>query len=366
MNFLINYLKQRKFRKVVRHLLYEARHARHMREDVAEPEKLKALQDAESSVKKTWERQDWLELKKELERLSACTAIVYPTRPRAKVREYVEILVVAVTIAMSFRTYFVQPFRIPTGSMQPTLSGITVEERDQSYPFPLNAVRLALFGERYVEIRAPMSGVVQGIHNIDSSRFAIQIGDMLTRPIPRNMPVHVSRGSLVRRDQVVASGLVRSGDHIFVNKVKYNFMRPDRGDIFVFHTEGLDHPQVQIDSYYIKRLVGLPGEEVSIMPPYLIIDGERVTSPSVFHRQVYAEDEGYRGYLFPSRRNSDSLVLGSPRDRVRLGPTEYFPLGDYTRQSLDGRYFGAVEQESIVGPAFMVYWPLGRRWGLVD
>ncbi len=366
-----NFLERRRIRKYVRHILHEARHARHMREDVANPEKIEALREAEHCLRDAWKRQDRGAVEQAMEEVTARTAMVYPSRPRAKVREYVEIAVVAVAVAMGFRTYFIQPFRIPTGSMQPTLAGITVEARERSPMdrFPFSTIRLVLFGERYIEIRAPRSGVVQEHVEINdgSGRTALLINGALTRPIPRGMRIHAVRGEHVEQGDILASGQIRAGDHIFVNKVKYNFMRPRRGEIFVFRTDDIDHPDVKEDAFYIKRLVALPNEVVSIDPPYLVVDGGRLTEPKVFDRQAHARDRGYFGYVFPdsSRHERSGLVLRNPGDELHLSATQYLPLGDNTRFSLDGRYFGAVDQQNIVGPAFMVYWPLGARWGFV-
>jgi signal peptidase I len=58
--------------------------------------------------------------------------------------------------------------------------------------------------------------------------------------------------------------------------------------------------------------------------------------------------------------------LQGPQDRLPLGDGEYLPMGDNTFQSLDGRYFGPIPEKNIVGPAFCVYWPFGRRWGFVQ
>jgi signal peptidase I len=59
-------------------------------------------------------------------------------------------------------------------------------------------------------------------------------------------------------------------------------------------------------------------------------------------------------------------VLGTATNRLKLSASQYLPLGDNTLYSLDGRYFGPVERQHIVGPAFAVYWPFSKRWGFVD
>jgi signal peptidase I len=147
---------------------------------------------------------------------------------------------------------------------------------------------------------------------------------------------------------------VTTGDHVFVDKVRWNLTKPKRGDIIVFNTDGI--ATLPPKTHYIKRLVGLPNERIAIDPPRLIVNGQSITSPRGIERIVHT-DPGYRGYLLAGR-------LEAPADSVQLGPTEYFAMGDNTANSRDSRYWGAVPQENMVGPAFLVYWPFSARWGM--
>jgi signal peptidase I len=268
---------------------------------------------------------------------------------------------------MAVRTYFVQPFKIPTGSMQPTLYGVwTIPQEGKRLGdyFPINLLTMALYGERYVEIRARATGVVTTYHEPaldDEERFYIAGVPHLIR---RNMKTHFIPGvTRVEKGQLLAAGRVRYGDHIFVNKIVYNFSRPKRGDVFVFSTDGIPDPRVQSrgkGTFYIKRLAGLPNEDVSLSPPFLVINGKPVEDPFPFRRLVHSTDLGYYGYTHASMLPA---YLTGPRTHMKLGPHDYLPLGDNTTASLDGRFFGPVQWKYVVGPAFMVYWPLGKRWG---
>lgn len=297
-----------------------------------------------------------------------CSRILYPPKPQPRAREYLEILVVAVSVAMAFRTFFVQPFKIPTGSMEPSLYGIKASpraERGAMDRFPLSLVSLTLFGERYVEIRAPRSGVVDALR-FTADRTYVTSANGIVPPFRPGLMLHFEVGDYVQSGQILATGRVKMGDHIFVNRVRYNFARPRRGDVFVFSTDGVDHPDVKEDTFYIKRLVGLPGEAIMLDPPYLLANGRRIIEPEVFRRQVYDQHLGYNGYQFPPRGSSSMPpVLGHARSVLNLGDGEYLPLGDNTEFSLDGRYFGGVRQENIVGPAVQVYWPISPRWGRI-
>lgn len=365
----MKFLERRRLRKMVRHVLHDARHARNMREDVA-PAASADLEKAETALRDAWRAgRPREEVEAAAERVGGVLDRVFPARSFPTVREYVEIIAVAVAVAMGFRTYFVQPFKIPTGSMQPTLYGITVQA--QSRPtwqdsFPIKLINLALFGERYVEVRARASGLVDEHYDMGEESYRFVVGGV-PHTIQRNMTIYFQPGrTRVEKGQLLASGRVRLGDHIFVNKVRYNFVRPTRGDIFVFSTTGIPYSRIRPDSFYIKRLAGLPTEEISLDPPYLVVNGQRITSPYPFARLVNDLEDGYVGYQLPAGDATTPMLLGHRSDRLRLKETQYLPLGDNTRYSLDGRYFGPVERRNIVGPAFAVYWPLSKRWGLVQ
>ncbi len=364
----MNYFQRRALRKQVKHLLHDAKHARHMREDIAPPEHIEGLRNAEERLASKWAEKDYEAVEIASSECVRAARIVYPHKSRPRVREYLEIIVVAVAVAMAFRTFFVQPFKIPTGSMEPTLYGIKatpLESRGVMDRFPLSFVSFVLFGERYTELRAPRSGIVERLIPASDDTHIMSSNGVIP-PFRPGLMLHFEVGDYVQAGQVVASGRIKMGDHIFVNRVRYNFVRPKRGDVFVFSTRGMEHPDVKEDTFYIKRLAGMPGEAISLDPPYLLVDGRRVLEPAVFYRQVHHEHLGYHGYQFPRPGTSRApFILGNAHSVLLLGEDEYFPLGDNTNHSLDGRYFGAVRQESFVGPAVQIYWPLSPRWGRI-
>src|SRR5690606_16987788 len=123
----MNYWERRKTRKAVHHLLHEARHARHMREDIVDADKITRLRNAEEALAGAWEKQDIDAVEQAAGVITEAIRAVLPPHRSPRIRENLEIIVVAIAVAMAFRTFFIQPFRIPTGSMQPTLFGITYE-----------------------------------------------------------------------------------------------------------------------------------------------------------------------------------------------------------------------------------------------
>jgi signal peptidase I len=364
---MIRWLAHRRLRKMTRHLLHEARHLRHMREDIADADALARCADAEAALRDARKTGDASAIESAAQRLSDAMDTLAPQKSHPKLRENLEVLLVALVVAMGVRTYFVQPFKIPTGSMQPTLFGITVSaQQDRRWYdyFPFNLVPLALFGERYQEIRARADGRVD--HRFEESDEAIRIYiGGVAHEIPRQMALYVRPGfSTVRKGDVIASGRTRLGDHILVDKVRYNFARPRRGDIFVFSTKGIFYPQIRTDAFYIKRIAGMPGESISLDPPYLYANGVPIQEPRPFAR-LQRRELGYNGYQLPRSDGRIPLALGRPGQVLPLTATQYLPLGDNTQSSLDGRYFGGVDRRNIVGPAFMVYWPFGSRWGFI-
>lgn len=398
---IMNFFKQRTLRKTAKHFLHEAKHVRHMREDIAKPELIAQLNKERELLRVAVKNKEWDAVEKHFDPISEAIHKVYPIPNSPRLRENIEVIVVALIVAMAFRTYFIQPFKIPTGSMQPTLFGITFHKPSTFPPFnhyPLRLLNYALFAESPVRIRAAADGQVlfrgkgydsQMILGIDRSgmkyktktfdtRFLSQyitIGNVGAQiPIPLAFECYVKSGDFVKKGDVLAAGMVRGGDHIFVNKMAYNFVRPKRGDIIVFDTEKIDYPNIKTNTFYIKRLVGLPGETIQINQPddrsqveerFLIVDGKKITEPYAFERLLTGSKEGYTGYVLTGLGAARRPKLALPGDQLKLSDTQYLPFGDNTRFSLDGRYFGGVEREYLIGPAFAIYWPLSKRWGLV-
>jgi signal peptidase I len=132
-----------------------------------------------------------------------------------------------------------------------------------------------------------------------------------------------------------------TGERVLVEKVTKHLKDYERGDVVVLHPPSND----SID--YIKRVVGLPGEQIKIIDcsVFILKDGEtfELTEP----------------YL-----QGGTCTTGGPEIRegrfLSLGENEYFVIGDNRANSADSRYFGSVDGSRIIGKAIFRFWPLNR------
>ncbi len=356
----MNFLQRRRIRKQLGMLIKQAGHVRNSREDVAPAADLKRLSEEESRARAALAAGDMAAAAACAEPLEKSILALIPIRSYPGVRDNLEMLIVAVAVAMAFRTYFVQPFKIPTSSMSPTLYGITYQAKPAptfSDSFPVKLLKWAVLGEWFVNIKARTSGEVVFARDSQGEREILVGG--VSHIVPRNAALHVSEGDRVFVGQPLASAVRIAGDHILVNKVIWNFRRPARGEIMVFKTDGIKHPQIKKNEHYVKRMVGLPGEKLAIVEPYLEIDGVRVDAPAGI-RRLQDRDLRYAGY-----RNV-GILQKLNGGSIQLGPEDFFACGDNQLSSLDSRYWGPVPRANLVGPAFFIYWPLSKRWGRAD
>lgn len=361
--FIRDMLARRQSRKTAKEVLRHALHVRHMRGDVLAPAQSETLREAEAALRDALRHGTPAAVEAAVEALHRAVDRISRRRRFPALCENVEIVVVAIVVAMGFRTYFLQPFKIPTGSMEPTLFGIHIEEKTERGTldrFPLNMAKWLVTGQMYREIRArgpgQLTGPFPGGDDYPVSTF-YTIGARRYK-LPRSGQLRFAPGDYVPAGAVLWSGTITAGDHVFVNKIAWNLRRPRRGEIMVFSTGGIR--SLQPGTHYIKRMAGLPNETVGIRPPMLLIDGNPVLEPESI-RRIAELRPGYHGYVI----TRDAEVLASPFDRIKLGPEEYFALGDNTRNSRDGRYWGAVPRANLVGPATCIYWPISPRWGLL-
>jgi len=169
---------------------------------------------------------------------------------------------------------------------------------------------------------------------------------------------------------------VGTGDHLLVDRLSYNFCKPERGDIVVFDTLGTQIREPDED--FIKRLTVLPGERVQIGDDrHLIINGHRLDATTPHFEKVYGFDpnqppqiDQYSGHVNGTLSREfipgpNLAPLFPDADTVYTnGPNSYLFMGDNTCNSYDSRSWGSVPTANVVGKCFFVYWPFSSRFGL--
>ncbi len=339
---------------------------------------------------------DTTKKRKELESMAedlteTCKKSVKDYRPSAW-KENIEVIFVAVVIAMGIRAYFIQQFKIPTGSMQPTLNGIvaypTKEVNSNSeYHAPDGYEKPALpkllwdkfwYGRSHVDWVAKEDDfivlnsenfygqthfiffprtylVTKNGHRYSAPGTKSRIEMLLNRQLFGN---GLSRVIPLKKGDVIAKGFVDTGDQLVVNKFIYHWKKPERGEVFVFNTRNIGFIQSTLDprqgsQHYIKRITGTPGDTLEIDPPRILIDGKPAEEPGI-QRVMAAEGLYHPGYTLQGTR------------RVELPEAAYWAMGDNSKNSSDSRNWGIVPEQNIVGRAAFVYYPFGHHFGLVD
>src|SRR5213082_2387453 len=221
------------------------------------------------------------------ERLDALVAEHSPPHWEMGWRENCEVILVAIVVAVAVRSYFIQPFKIPTGSMQPTLNGIIGHPTNAPAPNILKQIgEFFLLGRNYINIVAQQDERIEQVAPqkylffFTWSRVITDQGTHLVYAPPDTLKqdFHVFPGNHYKRREVIARGAIDTGDQVFVDKLSYNFIKPHGGNVFVFRTTHIvmlipEDPETGAP-FFIKRLAGGPGDTLRIDSPLLYINGK--------------------------------------------------------------------------------------------
>ncbi len=320
--------------------------------------------------------------------------------PNPRWRENVEVLLVTGAVVLALRTFFFQPMAIPTGSAQPTLFGIEhVDLREHpEIPIPTGLNRLFhswWYGESYYHFVARQSGQFYWIDRepkrvfplVSKQRF--RVGNELYTVWfpPDSFPARaeIREGQTFEAGEDIMRLMVSAGDHLFVNRVIYNFRHPHRGEIIVFASDTL--PSLTPHTHYIKRLIALGNETVSIGDDrHVVINGERLDASTPGFENVYGFDPNepprrnqYSGHVngytarmagYPQLANVIHLFPDA-RARYTVRPHHYLVFGDNTMNSTDSRMWGDIErgipgdipESKVIGRSSFVFWPITKRFG---
>ena len=196
-------------------------------------------------------------------------------------------------------------------------------------------------------------------------------------------------GQFFHKGEDIVKLRASAGDHLFVDRLSYNFRPPNRGEIIVFETKGIPEENrlrfnIPGDQFYIKRLVGLGGETLSLEPDYqvtnapgsagatavgqLVVNGKRLSAASPHFENLYTFYGASRGSkpveYIPNHYYGHALIgLLAPGQEYHIEPNNYFVMGDNTMNSLDSRYWGGFPKSAVIGKSFFVYWPITKRFG---
>lgn len=122
---------------------------------------------------------------------------------------------------------------------------------------------------------------------------------------------------------------------LMVDRLTYKFKNPQRGDVVIFRYPGAPSEK------YIKRIIGLPGEEISIKNSKVLIKNKKENSEFILEEQYLSQDINFGTNITEN-----------------LSDDEYFVMGDNRENSSDSRVWGTLPKEFIIGKAFIVIYPL--------
>ncbi len=211
--------------------------------------------------------------------------------------------------------------------------------------FSLDSVILKTYFSEYESFQ----DLMQDYHNSGKSNFS------------RDRRYRISTDYIVEAGRPILAFDINLGDALFVDRLTYHFFKPKAGDPFVFKAiqskENNDLFKALGDKYYIKRLAGVGGDELSVQSGKLYANGNLRNEVPTFLLNGDQSGE-YRGYKAEGNL-SDGKSFNVPEG-------SYFAMGDNSYNSFDSRYFGPVPKSFVIGKPVFIYYPFTSRWGLAN
>src|ERR1700726_3016938 len=265
-----------------------ARRGINYRKDNARPEDLARLREKVEALQKALKKRSIEEVRAAENELLAIVGKVQPPREYQGIRENVELFVVAIVLALGIRAFYLQPFKIPTGSMQPTLNGVIGHRTEAPPPnIFVRAFQFVTLGRTYEDVVCEEP--TDSIESVSAAKVnpfwdgsVIRMSSGRTYRVgidPRSLEdqMRVGPGQSFKKGEPIVRGYADLGDQLFVDKFSYNLLGPRRADVFVFRTNGIlgipPGPNMESE-HYIKRLGGVPGDTLRIDQPKLFVNGE--------------------------------------------------------------------------------------------
>jgi signal peptidase I len=135
---------------------------------------------------------------------------------------------------------------------------------------------------------------------------------------------------------------LQDGNKLVVNKIGYQIQDIHRFDIIVFHANARED--------YVKRVIGLPGDNIAYKDDWLYINGSKYQEP---YLQKFK-------HPFPGQNLTGDFTLSELTDSRKVPGGKLFVMGDNRIGSMDSRHFGYVPIEKVVGKVDVRYWPLDK------
>ena len=424
--------KDSKLKKRVEEALHWATKIYNYRCDVLDKARCEQLLAKRSKLDQQW--QIWCKNKVQKDELCAalgsleqqlklCGGTIYPINFWS---DNAEVLWIAAFLALTIRTFFIQPFRIPTCSMFPSFSGMLTQLKPNTEKAPnflIKPFRWLLSGAENYHYEAPCDGFIQVplfkpsemAQNNSHIRYEIEYGReigsiWIKHLFPKPYKVYIlwvghsqirirvpfeftdmealirkkffpeyeslsqllqspdldlqysrEKGYYIQTESYAQKGNcclhfdILCGDMVFVDRLTYHFRRPKIGEAIVFRTGNI--PLLHKDLYYIKRLVGKPGDILSIRGHQLFSNNELPSGSFAFVNNNLRKGI-YPGYI----PNGD---LAENKTKI-VSEKHFFALGDNSPFSYDSRFWGEVPEKDVLGKAAFVLHPISWRWGLAE
>ena len=401
-------------RKKAKELLHAAYRVSNYRRDIIAPDQYKALKaivkEVEVLLNNKQSKQSDIDPKLDKLDLLLCK-VGGKIYPKTFLSDNIEVLLVAAIIVIGIRSFFFQPFIIPTNSMYPTYSGMnSIVYNKETSPSRLSKVISKLtLGARHYKVTANNSGEIELLFAmtgnggqvayyevvdgrkwfglmparlkeytflVDQKPHALRVplefgledaltDSLLKKTTPKNIRnlgnglVAISFGQQINEGDAILEFSITLGDALFVDRLSYHFRKPKVGDPFVFRTNDILESVGRATGdytpkYYIKRIGGAEYEDIEIIDGTLHVNNTPRTEAEAFVNNSKQIGE-YNGYF-----NERLMAKGRS---MRVPKNSYVALGDNSANSADSRYWGFVPDKALIGKAMFIYYPFTKRWG---
>jgi len=150
-------------------------------------------------------------------------------------------------------------------------------------------------------------------------------------------------------------------DRLVIEKITYRFRKPERGEVIVFSPPAVAAvPDSSL--VYIKRVIGLPGDRISIRDGKVFINEKPLNEPYIKDAPEYTLPT-YDPQKCPNCFIPDTVIQKNRTLSFTVPPNSYWMMGDNRNNSLDSHSWGFLPEQNIVGRASFRYWPFDNRLG---